>query len=343
MGFSRKMRRGFVFIVLVALVAIVAGCGGGAKDAAKEPPKDQKVSKVNLTIVGGSIGGAWATIGEGVGEVIRRSYPGSNTAYEVGQEAANITLVSKGKVQVGIAHSGLIKLAADGKAPFKEKMDNLRALTVLYNEAAQHMIVNASAGINSFEDIKAKKYPLKVNQNTKASYMEIVGKECLKAYGISYEDIVAWGGKVDYMSMTSSLDLLRDGKLDAYSNVIQIPSSHVVDLSTTSKLVLLPMSDAAIEKVNKELGTYKTIIPKSKYSFLKEDVPTVAATLVLFTSKELPDAEAYAIVKSIQDNLTYFKGIHDSLKVLDLKGMTKVNPVPLHPGAEKYYKEKGAL
>lgn len=334
--------RFLVVAVLILSLVIAAGCGGGKKEPAKDQ-KDQKVSKLNLTITGGSIGGAWAAIGEGVGEVIRRSYPGSNTAYEVGQEAANVSLVSRGKVQLGIAHSGLLKMAIDGKEPFKNKMDNLRALTVLYGEAAQHLIVRADSGITSYADIKSKKYPIKINENTKASFMEIVGRECLKANGISYADIAAWGGKVDFMSMSSSLDLMRDGKLDAYSNVIQVPASHVIDLATTTKLVLLPMSDEAIAKVNAELGTYKTVIPKAKYGFLKEDVPTVAATVVLFTSKELPDAEAYAIIKAIEDNMKYFQGIHGSLKGLDLKAMTKVSPVPLHPGAEKYYKEKGAL
>lgn len=339
---KKWMRISLVIVLCLALVVSVSGCGG-QKEQPKEQPKTQEVSKINATICGGSIGGAWAAIGEGISEVIRRSYPGSNVGYEVGQEAANISLVGSGKIEMGIAHTGLIKLAMDGAAPFKEKSDNLRALTVLYSEALQHMIMRGNTGITSFEDLKTKKYPLKLNQNTKDSFMEIVGRACLEAYGITYDDITAWGGKVDYMSMGSSLDLMRDGKLDAFSNVIQVPSSHVVDASTTMELLLLPMNDDAINKVNAAYGTYKSVIPKDQYKFLKEDVPTVAATLVLFTTKDLPDEVAYAIVKAINDNFDYFRGIHASLKTLDLKGMTQVSPVPLHPGAEKFYKEKGVL
>jgi len=327
---------------------MITACSGGEKSSTQagetQNSGEFKVpDKIDVTIVGGSIGGAWAAIGEGVGEVIRRSYPGSNTAYEVGQEAANIALVSSGKVQLGIAHTGLIKMASEGQAPFNKKMDNLRAITVLYGEAAQHFLIKIDTGIASFEDIKNKQYPLKLNLNTADSFMEIVGKKCLEAYGITYNDIKSWGGSVDFMSMSNSIDLMRDGKLEAYSNVIQIPSSHIVDASTTMKLNLLSMTDEAIEKVNAELGTYKTVIPKDKYNFLNEDVPTVAATVILFASKDLSDGEAYAIVKAIDENMDYFKGIHSSLADLSLEKMKEVSPVPLHPGAEKYYKEKGVL
>jgi len=352
---KKRFTKVVCLIITIAMVmSIITACSGGEQSTAQTTETSQNgeaktseefsvPNRVDLTIVGGSIGGAWAAIGEGVGEVVRRSFPGSNTAYEVGQEAANLALVSAGKVQLGIAHTGLIKMASEGQPPFDRKMDNLRAITVLYGEAAQHFLIKADTGITSFEDLKTKKYPLKLNLNTADSFMEIVGKKCLEAYGITYDDIKSWGGSVDFMSMSNSIDLMRDGKLEAYSNVIQIPSSHIVDASTTMKLNLLSMTDEAIEKVNAELGTYKTVIPKDKYNFLNEDVPTVAATVILFASTDLSDGEAYAIVKAIDENMEYFKGIHSSLADLTLEKMKEVSPVPLHPGAEKYYKEKGVL
>jgi TRAP-type uncharacterized transport system substrate-binding protein len=136
-------------IVLAVLALFVGGCvvPGTAGEAAE---------KYNLSICGGSIGGAWAAIGEGVGEVVRRSFPGSNTAYEVGQEAANLALVSRGKVELGIAHSQLMKMAMEGVPPFREKYDNLRALCVLYREAVEHFIVRSDSGAENFEQIKEK-------------------------------------------------------------------------------------------------------------------------------------------------------------------------------------------
>lgn len=327
--------------IIMLISAMLVGCGDRSNNQSSgaNVSEDGTVDKLKLTIAGGSIGGAWAAIGEGVSEVIRRSYPGSDVAYEVGQEAANVALVSTNKVQLGIAHSSFLKMASDGAEPFTEKMDNVRALAVLYGEAAEHFLIKQESGISTFDEIKESQYPLKINFNTKDSFMEIVGKEVLNAYDITYDDIKSWGGNVDFMSMGSSIDLMRDGKIEAYSNVIQVPSSNIVDASSNLNLNLLPLSDEVIDKINSKLGTYEAVIPKDKYTFLNEDVPTIAASVVLFTNTELSDEEAYAIVKSIHENLGYFTGIHASLQGLDLEKLQDVAPVELHPGALKYYQE----
>lgn len=323
------MKKGLFVLALAAMVFSAVGFSAPA----------QAAQKLDLAICGGSIGGAWAAIGEGVGEVVRRSYPGSNTAYEVGQEAANLALVSRGKIQLGIAHAQLIKMAADGKKPFNKKLDNLRALCVLYKGAVEHFIIKTDTGVNSFAELKDKKYPLKVYFNTKDSFMDLVGKNVIEAEGIKVEDLEKWGGFAKNSSMGAGLDLMRDGKIDAYSNVIQVPSSHVVDAGTTLKLNLLPVSPEAAKKVNADLGTYSTVIPKGSYNFLKKDVPTVGATVVLFTNADLPDDDAYAILKSIKDNFAYFCNIHGSLKGLKLADLKDTAPVPLHPGAVKFFNE----
>lgn len=320
-------------LTVLALSAVIFSSSGFISTPA------QAAQKLDLAICGGSIGGAWAAIGEGVGEVIRRSYPGSNTAYEVGQEAANLALVSRGKIQLGIAHAQLIKMAADGKQPFKKKIDNLRALCVLYNGAVEHFIIKADTGITSFANIKDKKYPLKAYFNTKDSFMDIVGKNVIEAEGITPADIDKWGGFTKNSSMGAALDLMRDGKIDAYSNVIQVPSSHVVDAGTTLKLNLLSMTPEAQKKVNAAIGTYSTVIPKNAYNFLRNDVQTVGATVILFTNTDLPDDDAYAILKSIKDNFPYFCNIHGSLKGLKFADLENTAPIQLHSGAIKFFNE----
>lgn len=329
------MKGKFAKLILSVLILSLV-LGGTAFTAIPALAADKTL---DVSICGGSIGGAWAAIGEGVGEVIRRSFPGSNTAYEVGQEAANIVLVSRGRVQLGIAHAQLLKLGMAGSRPFHETYSNLRALAVLYGEAVEHFIMRKDTGIASFDELKEKKFGLKMNLNTKDSFMEIVGREVLKAYGITYDDLASWGGAVNFMSMSPSLDLMRDGKIQAYSNVIQVPSSHIVDVSTNVALTLLPMSEEAIAKVNEALGTYGTVIPKDKYTFLDADVPTVGATVVLFTNADLPDEDAYAILTALKENFDYFTNIHSSLKSLTLADMAETAPVPLHPGAVKFFEE----
>jgi len=293
-------------------------------------------SPINLTIAGGSIGGAWAAIGEGVAEAIRRSFPGSNIAYEVGQEAANIALVGINRIELGVAHSGLVRMAMDGEGPFSNRaMPNVRAVAVLHEEAAQHFIVRADAGITSFEDIA--NFPFRVNMNTRDSFMEVVAMATLEAYGISYERIESNGGVVDFLPMGPSLDLMRDNRIHSHSNLIQMPSSHVVDASITMDLVLLPMSEEAIERVNAAVGTYRTIIPQGTYSFLTEDLPTVAGTLILLTSADVPDEVIYKVVRSMYENIDFLRTVHASLADFTLESMQRVAPAVLHDGAIRFF------
>jgi len=325
-------RKNVILVGIVLMTVLVfAGC---SRQKAAEPIS----GPVNLTIAGGSIGGAWAAIGEGVAEAIRRTYTGSNVAYEVGSEAANIALVSSNKFELGVAHSGLVKMAMEGAGPFDgKKMPNLRAVAVLHEEAAQHFIVRTSAGVKSYPDIAT--HPFKVNMNTKDSFMEVVAKATLEAYGISYDQIRNNGGAVDFMSMGTSLNLMRDNRIQSHSNLIQMPSSHVIDAAINMDLVLLPMSEEAIKKVNAAVGTYKTIIPKGTYSFLKEDIPTVAGTLILVTNTDVPEDVIYKVVRSMGENVNYLKTIHASLADLTIEAMQRVAPAELHAGAVKYFKE----
>lgn len=332
-------------LVLTALMLVsLTACGQGGTTAAPAASASSSSGSgtdsgapINATIVGGSIGGAWAAIGEGVAEIIRRDHPKSVVSYEVGSEAANMALVSTGDVDMGIGHTGLMKLALEGQEPFPGELGNLRALCVLYGEACEQFFVKTSTGVSSFEDLVSKKYPLNVNFNTKDSFMELVASSVLEFYGTNAATLKSWGGNVDYMSMGNSIDLMRDGKLDAYSNIIQVPSSNVVDAATTLDLTMLPLSDACCEAINEKYGTYTTTMPGGAYSFMPDDVQTVAASVVLYCSADMSDDMAYAIVESIYGNFEYFKSIHSSLASITVSDLADTDPIALHPGAQKFF------
>lgn len=310
-----------------------------------QTPKIEEPKKLNITMAGLASGGAYASIGEGVLECIRKSYPGSTASYEAGQEGANIALVGSGKLQVGIANSQLVQMAYVGTGPFSNrKITNLRCLALLYEDVYFHFLIKKSTGIKSIDDIKTKKYPLKINFNTKGSFMQIAGEEMLKAYGISEGDIKSWGGRIGYMTAAESIDQMRGNVTDAFVTTVQSPFSAFVDAALTMDLALLPINDEAIEKANKALYTTKALIPKGSYSFVQEDVPTIRSSVILFGNSGLSDSEAYAIVKAISNNIEYMRGIHSSVKNLNVKTLSTITgKTPMHTGAEIYYKEKGLL
>lgn len=349
-------KKGLLFLLMILLTVCLvafAACDNGDTTEDESTPADeqttdeqggeagalQPVDNITATIVGGSIGGAWATIGEGLAEIIRTEYAGSTVAYEVGSEAANIVLVAEGKVEMGIAHTGLLNLADSGDYPFTSQYGSLRALCVLYGEACEQFFLRADTDIASFEDIVDNQYPLKVNFNTKDSFMQLVGTSVLDFYGASIDNIASWGGTVDYMNMSNSIDLMRDGKLDAYSNLIQVPSSNIVDATTSMKLVMLSLSDECCDYLNSLYGTYTTTIPAGSYSFVNQDIQTVAAKVILFCSTDMPDDVAYSIVSAIYNNFEYFKSIHSSLANVTSEDLFNTDDVPLHDGAQAFYDE----
>lgn len=349
-----KVKSGNLVCKMIALSLIVAllftGCSSPSDTTDTQQDNtnttDQNTPRLyDISMAGIGVGGAWASIGEGVLESIRRSYPGSNATYEAGQEGPNVALVSQGQMQLGIANSQLIQMAYEGTGPFEGKpMKNLRILATLYDDVYMQFVIRKETGITSFEDIKRLQYPLKINFNTKGSFMHLEAEEVLKTYGITVEDIESWGGKVGYMSTGDSLDQMRDGIIDAYSTCTQVPLSNFVDAALTMDLNILPVSDDVINEVSKALYTRKGVIPSGTYTFNDQDIPTLQSECVLFVNGDLPEDELYDIAKALSDNLEYLKGIHSSLKDLTLKELATIEgTVPLAPGAEKFYKEKGAL
>jgi uncharacterized protein len=296
-----------------------------------------------ITLAAASVGGAWSAIGQGIGECIKKVDPGVVFTLQPGADGANAIRVNNGQIDLGIVHSGIGKAALAGTEPFQKPQADVRAISVLYGRAMYHLAVLKKSGVTDIAQIKEKKYPFKVSMNTKGSFMEMIGRAVLAGYGITYEDINNWGGQVAFMSMNATFPLIQDGRLESMSNVIQIPSSHIKELSVTHDLVLLPIKEEVQKKVAAELGVAMDVIPKGTYSFAEKDTPTVSASVILINSSKMSDDMAYNITKAIHDDLKYLSTVHQDIQNLTPELMPKVGDVPLHPGALKFYKEKGVV
>lgn len=296
-----------------------------------------------ITLAAASVGGAWSAIGQGIGECIKKLDKDVVFTLQPGADGANAIRVNNGQIDLGIVHGGIARAALAGGEPFQGPQPSVRAISVLYGRAMYHMAVLKKSGLTDIAQIKEKKHPFKVSMNTKGSFMEMIGRAVLGGYGITYDDINNWGGQVAFMSMNATFPLIQDGRLECMSNVIQIPSSHIKELSVTHELVLLPVKEEVQKKVAADLGTALDLIPKGTYSFMDKDVPTVSASVILIASSKMPEAMAYLVTKAIHDNLPYLSTVHQDIQNLTPELMAKVGDVPLHPGALKFYKEKGIV
>ncbi|MEE8583726.1 MAG: TAXI family TRAP transporter solute-binding subunit [Acidobacteriota bacterium] len=148
-------------------------------------------------------------------------------------------------------------------------------------------------------------------------------------------------GKVYFRALRQSLELMRDGRLDAVSVTVQFPQTLINQASLKQDLQLLPLSGQAIEFVNRRLGTYPSRIPAGAYSFVGEDIPTLSDVVLLIANARLSDDHAYEVAKAIFKNLSYLHKVHKALARLSPDQMPQVNQVPLHPGALRLYTEAG--
>lgn len=342
-----------VFILL--LTVLTAGCGSTEKPAPapENAPKTTEQSSESkaapaqnyqVTILGGSAGGMWSVITEGVAESIRRGLSGNaRITTEPGKDGPNQTMVNKGEVEFAVGYEATAMAALNAVEPYKEKHNDLVGVAVLSPIMPFQFFVDAKTGLKSFDDIAQKKYPLKLSGNKKGSMMEIVTRKVLEAHGASYDNIKSWGGKVEYLPASEALTNWDTGLLEAAGEVAQYPLSAYVEFAMKHDLTLLPIKDEAIiKKLAQELGMTPTTIPANTYKFQPEAVAALNTPLLLLANKNLDEQMVYDVVKAMHSNLSYLNNVHAALKTLDGKAMSQMQ-VPLHPGAEKFYKEAGFI
>ena len=314
-------------------VGLSAALIGGTLAASADPLK--------VTLAGGSVGGAWSAMGAAIGQTIRLAAPGSSFTYEPGRDAANVQLVSEGKVQLGITHAQMALRAMKGTPPFKSKITNIRAIALLDPQATVQIVVRKDSPYNSLEDIAKAKKPIRVAFNKRGTMMAIAGEEVFKAAGITTKDIAAWGGRVEYGSFNTGLGMLKNGQVDLVLNMLAFPSAQLVRLAHDMPVKLLPIGDSTIAKIDSEIGTKPITIPAKTYEFAPAATKTVTGYVVLVASDKMPDAEAETITKAMLDHYDYLTKAYPSFARMGKKSLPDVAPLTLATGAQKAYKAAG--
>ncbi|MCL4744355.1 MAG: TAXI family TRAP transporter solute-binding subunit [Burkholderiaceae bacterium] len=326
------MRRHLLTAVLAALTSLTCASAIAQSGAA-----------MKVTLVGGSVGGAWSAIGNAIGETLRREYPNTSFTYEPGREQSNIMLVSQGRVQLGIAHAQFAQRAKNGGEPFKQPVENLRAIAVIDPRATMQIFVRQGSGIDSLEQIRNEKKPARVAVNLRGTMMAIAAEELLEAYGIPVKNIESWGGKMHYVSFNDGLEMMKNKQADVIINLLAFPSGQINSATREMQVQMLGVSPDAVAKLEKAVGTSVIQIPAKTYDFQPAQLETVTATVVLFASASMSDEDAGKIVNAMLKNFDYLKQVHSMMRTLDPASLVKVAPLQLHPGAEKAYKAAGVL
>ena len=322
------MRKSWTFVIAVSAL------GAGVALAAPA---------LKITLAGGSVGGAWSTMGTAIGETIRLESPGSSFTYEPGVDAANVQLVSNGKVQLGITHAQMALRGIKGDEPFKSKTPDIKALALLDPQAAVQILVAKDSKIQSLAQIKQDKMPTRLAFNKRGTMMAVVGEEVFKAAGITPADIAAWGGRIDYVDYNTGLAQLKNGQTDLVLNMLAFPSAQVGAVARDLPLRLIGLDQAVIDKLSADVGTKPITIPAGAYPFAAGAVNTVTGIVVLVASSKMPDDEAAAIVSGMIKHYDYLEKAYPPFSRMGTKALPDVAPLTLHPGAAKAYKAAGLL
>jgi TRAP transporter TAXI family solute receptor len=289
-----------------------------------------------LSIATGGTGGVYYPLGGGLANVLSRAIPGVEATAEVTSASVdNIKLVAAGKADVAFTLGDTAADAVNGVGKFKEKVP-VRALAVIYANKSQWITVEGT-GITRIQDLKGRR----IATGAPGSGTEIIAMRILEAYGLNPDKDVTR----EKLSVSESVNAIKDRKIDAFFWSGGVPTAAVTDLAATPgiKMKLLDHADVIPKLVQKWGPLYvKGTIPAKSYPGQDADCQEADVWNLLVVSEKMDDQLAYQITKAVFENKAELAGVHAEAKNLSLDNQYAVgSPVPFHPGAARYFAEKG--
>jgi uncharacterized protein len=287
----------------------------------------------NMVLATGGTAGTYYPFGGGMARIWNSKIPDMNiTAQATGASAENVRLISQKEAELAIVQSDTVDFAFNGKEAFKKPITNMKALAVLYPEIVQ-VVVRGDSPIKSIADLKGKKVGVGApGSGTEANFRQLCG-----VYGLKKEDVNA-----QFLSFSESAEQFKDNHIDAFVLTTGIPNAAILDIASQNTIRILSLAD---DKANELVKQYpfltKVTIPGNTYRNLPGEVKTVAVNAVLIANADVKDDVAYNLVKALFENQADLASAHAKGKELSLKTASTGVSIPFHPGALKYYKEKG--
>ncbi|MGV8936529.1 MAG: TAXI family TRAP transporter solute-binding subunit [Allorhizobium sp.] len=288
-----------------------------------------------INVLTGGTSGVYYPLGVALSKIYGDNIAGARTQVQATKASVeNLNLLQAGRGEIGFALGDSVQMAWDGnkEAGFPGKLDKLRGIAAIYPNYIQ-IVASQESGVKLLADLKGKS----LSVGAPKSGTELNARAILKAAGLSYDDM----GKTEYLPFAESVELIKNRQLDATLQSAGMGVASIRDLATSLKInvVAVPAEDVA------KIGApyIAAVIPAGTYEGQTEDVPTAAVGNFLITHEGVSDETAYQMTKLLFDNLPALTAAHSAAKAIDAKNALAGMPVPLHPGAERYYKEIGLL
>jgi uncharacterized protein len=308
---------------------------------------------INATVTGATPSGYPRTMVEGLNAVVRDAYPGSAVSFKPNSPGGGVLAIAEGQADFTATATGTeVKLANEGTAPFTKPLKGKFSLAMqLYDNQFIHFLMTKEwadqNGIRSWADIAAKKPRMRLAINRPDNPQTTIGGpyEVMKAHGFTIQDIEKWGGSYVLGNSQIGLDAITDGKADVFMNARNLGDSLVKDVAGKRALLWIDGDRAVLQKAADVFNNKADMVEKGTYPFMEKDYPTVRMWVALLVGSHVPDEVVYKYVKAVAENEKRVQDIGGSLKSAFATSKMATNPanLPYHPGALRYYKEKGLV
>ncbi len=315
------------------LVVGLAGWGCGPAD------RSERVPRMNL--ITGSTGSTWYRIGSAIAERTNEAFDGHPISALPGAGGvSNPARVGLVPGDFGLAFLPFMLAAYKGEAPYRRAFPDLRHVATL-TQNKFHVIVAEGSPVASVAGIRERQLAVRIGTGPPGSGEEFLLRESLRAYGISYDDIRAWGGRLDLMGSGERTDQFRDRHIDLIVFNINDPASIVTQLMLTRASRFLSIADPVRRSLEAEWRVRFLDIPANTYPTQNEAVQTVGLSFGVFTTADVSDEIVYRLVKTVAENESYLETVHPGFKKWDPIDLVENSGVPTHAGALRYYRERG--
>jgi TRAP transporter TAXI family solute receptor len=288
-----------------------------------------------VNVLTGGTSGVYYPLGVALSEIYAAGIDGTRTQVQATKASVeNLNLLQDGKGEIAFSLGDSVALAAEGntEAGFPGPLDKLRGVAAIYPNYIQ-IVASAESGITSLEDLKGKS----LSVGAPASGTELNARAIFAAAGMSYDDL----GRVEYLPFAESVELIKNRQLDATLQSAGLGVSSIRDLATSLPITVVAVPPDIVASIGAPY--IAATIPAGTYDGQDADVPTAAVGNFLITHDGVPEETVYQMTKLLFENLDQLAAAHAAAQGIDSAKALEGMPVPLHPGAERYYREAGLM
>lgn len=298
-------------------------------------------AKQTLKAAGGQVGGGWYTIVSGLAEILNSELKGQLSMVVVpGSGVSNIATCSLGQTPVTMSFPPFIMAARQGVDPYDTKYPDTLVIATNFGSSAQHLVTTRD-DMTSFDDIK--NLDLKIALNKPGATDEFIWRKVMGLYGHDYKSMKKNGCKFFHVGHGEAVQLAKDGHADTHFTYISVPSASITEMAISRKLTYVPFPKETREILQKQWSLAPFTIPAGTYKGQNNDLESLAMANTLMVNAKMSEDLVYAITKTLCENADSVRQVHKAAKDWTPEAATKGVEALLHPGAKKYYLEKGYL